>query len=111
MVSLPRQKWETPPGKGEKNEIPKHHKVLLENDHVRVLEVRVPPKEKTDMHWHPAFVVYQINGARVRTSSKDGKSRETDVVPGNVGWSDGGWHEAENLGSTEFHGIIVELKK
>lgn len=34
------------------------HKVILENDRVRVLEVRVKAGEKVPTHSHPANVVY-----------------------------------------------------
>jgi mannose-6-phosphate isomerase-like protein (cupin superfamily) len=105
-----RHPGEAPP-EGAENPIPKDHKVLLENERVRVLEIRIPPKEKTDMHWHPPCVVYQISEAKVRMSFKDGTSREAEAKPNTVNWSNGGWHQVENLGSTDDSGLIVELKK
>jgi hypothetical protein len=96
---------------GDKNPIPKDHKVLLENERVRVLEIKIPAHEKSDMHWHPPCVVYQLSNARVRMSFKDGTSREIDAKTGMTSWSDGGWHQVENLSPTEDLGIIIELKK
>ena len=37
------------------------YKVILENDHVRVLEVTLKPGEKVPMHSHPASVVLHEN--------------------------------------------------
>jgi quercetin dioxygenase-like cupin family protein len=31
---------------------PHHHEVLLENDHVRVLDTRLPPGKRTPVHTH-----------------------------------------------------------
>ena len=32
---------------------PEHHQVLLENEHVRVLDTRLGPGEATPIHTHP----------------------------------------------------------
>jgi hypothetical protein len=37
---------------------PKNHKVLYENDHVRILEVTVQPGEIENMHHHPCASVF-----------------------------------------------------
>jgi quercetin dioxygenase-like cupin family protein len=37
---------------------PQYYNVLLENEHVRVLEYRLKPGEKESMHSHPAGIVY-----------------------------------------------------
>ncbi len=90
---------------------PKGHRVLLENDAVRVMEVRIAPGASSDMHEHPPCVVYALGDARVRFGFKDGSSRESEIKSGDVTWSDGGWHEVHNIGTTEDLGIIVELKR
>jgi quercetin dioxygenase-like cupin family protein len=90
---------------------PKGHKVLLENEHVRVLEVRIKPHESSGLHSHPHCVVYQISDATVKMSTSDGKSRVVNGKQGDIVWSEGGVHEVENIGETDDYGIIVELKK
>ena len=37
---------------------PKNHKILYEDDHVRILEVTVEPGEKENMHHHPCVSVF-----------------------------------------------------
>jgi hypothetical protein len=44
-------------------------------------------------------------------SFKDGTSKEIEAKSGTTSWSNGGWHQVENLGSSDDLGIIVELKK
>ncbi len=42
---------------------PETHKVLLENEHVRVLDVHAKPGEKVAIHFHPASILYYLNNA------------------------------------------------
>ncbi len=90
---------------------PRGHKILLENEHVRVLEVRIKPRESSGSHAHPHCVVYQLTNAKVKFTTPDGKSRVVDSKQGDIVWSEGGIHEVENVGDTDDYGIIVELKK
>ncbi|HZS01238.1 MAG TPA: hypothetical protein VFE37_21145 [Chloroflexota bacterium] len=89
---------------------PKDHKVLLENERVRVLDVRIKPGATTGMHSHPPCVAYALSSTRVRFSTPDGSSREVKMRAGEATWSDGGWHNVENVGAADDWGIIVELK-
>ncbi len=91
--------------------LPAGHKVLFENDRVRVLDVRIPPGETSEMHSHPASVVYALSSAQVEFSFPDGTRREVKIKEGDVTWSDGTTHEIKNIGVTPDWGIIVELKK
>ena len=90
---------------------PKDHIVLLDNDTVRVMELRIRPGESTGMHAHPPCVVYALSTARVRFTLPDGTARETDIRQGVATWSAGGWHDVENIGETDDWGVIVELKQ
>ena len=53
---------------------PKHYKVLLENEYVKVLEVRIKPGEKEAMHTHPATVHIELVPTKVKITYPDGKS-------------------------------------
>ena len=96
---------------------PDHHKLLLENDSVRVLEVAVGPGETVPLHTHPWPSVLYILGwsDTVRRDAAgeivlDGRGR-TDVVPGMTLWSPPlAPHTLENVGSSELRVISVELK-
>ena len=90
---------------------PQGHRVLFENDRVRVMEVRIAVGETSGMHEHPPCLVYALGDAKVRMSLRDGTSRDVDIKKGETTWSEGGWHEVHNIGQTEDLGIIVELKR
>jgi beta-alanine degradation protein BauB len=90
---------------------PKNFKVLLENDHVRVLDFHSKSGEKIPMHSHPGYVAYSITGSGKTTFSfPDGK---TTVVPAGAGqttWRDAETHATEYTGRGETHVVLVELK-
>ncbi len=90
---------------------PANHKILFENERVRVMEVAIRPGETSGMHEHPPCVVYQLTDCRVRFAFPDGSSRVVDSQAGNTVWSDGVQHEVHNIGATDDVGIIVELKQ
>ncbi len=93
------------------NKVPTGHKILFENERVRILDVQINPGETSEMHNHPASVVYALNSANVVFSFPDGTSREVKINEGDVTWSEGTTHEVKNIGDTPDRGIIVELKK
>ncbi len=90
---------------------PETHKVLLDNDQVRVLEARIQPGQKIAMHSHPANVVYYFTDYKIKTTSPDGKTAiregkaDTAVSYGPV------THAVENVGTTEVHLVQIEMKR
>jgi quercetin dioxygenase-like cupin family protein len=85
-------------------------KVLLDNDQVRVLEFTVQPGEETGMHSHPSYVIYFLADGKMLTTMPDGESSEATVKAGDVGWSESVTHNNKNIGKTEAHAIVIELK-
>jgi quercetin dioxygenase-like cupin family protein len=90
---------------------PKTVKVRLDNERVRVLEATSNPGDKEGMHSHPANVVYVIEGGTLRITTPDGKSSVVQFKTGDTIWREPVTHSAENVGTTRFHALIVELKK
>lgn len=90
---------------------PATHKVLLENEAVRVLDVRVPARAKALMHSHPTgYVEVAITDCRMRFTLPGGKTSETTLHSGDVVWSDPVTHSVENLGGSECHVLNIEPK-
>lgn len=89
---------------------PNHYKVEFENASVRVLRVKVGPGEKSVMHRHPNAVAIFQTGGRVKFTFPDGKTEERDIVAGQTLWTPAIKHQPENIGSTEFEVVLVELK-
>jgi beta-alanine degradation protein BauB len=90
---------------------PQYYKVLLDNEHVRVLEYRLKPGETEPMHSHPAGIVYLFGEAKLKITYPDGRTEVNTVSPGETYWREPVTHMAENVGDTEVHAIAVELKK
>ena len=86
------------------------YKVLVENDKVRVLEYRGPPGAKTAMHSHPAVVACPITSGKFRFTMPDGQSMELEIKAGEAMYMDASSHATENVGTSEGHVILVELK-
>jgi quercetin dioxygenase-like cupin family protein len=86
-------------------------KVRFENDRVRVLEANLPPGVKEQVHSHPAYVIYVLEGGKYRNYASDGKTTEGELKTGEVVYRDPLTHAAENIGSTPMHMILVELKQ
>src|SRR5437660_3094089 len=85
-------------------------KVKFENDRVRVLEATLPPGVKEQVHSHPAYVFYVLEGGRYRNYASDGKVTEGELKTGEVLYREPLTHAAENIGDKPLHIILVELK-
>jgi quercetin dioxygenase-like cupin family protein len=85
-------------------------KVKFENDRVRVLEATLPPGVKEQVHSHPAYVIYVLEGGRYRNYASDGKVTEGELKTGEVLFREPLTHAAENIGDKPLHMILVELK-
>ena len=87
---------------------PHLYTVRLDNDRVRVLEYRLAPGGREARHDHEPFVVYFLDGARVRSTAADGTASESVITRGDVGWRDATTHAIENVGATDVRALIVE---
>ena len=86
------------------------HKVLLENAQVRVLAVKIKAGEKVPMHSHPASVSYILSDGKLRITLADGKTVEKEPKAGAASWSDAVTHAVENIGTSDFSQVQIELK-
>jgi hypothetical protein len=85
-------------------------KVLIDNERVKIIEIRVPPGDKVPMHTHSAYVSYVMNTTKVRLTLPDGSTRVAEMVKGQANYSEGVTHEIENIGSVELLNLDIELK-
>lgn len=88
------------------------YKLLMENEKVRVLDIHLKPGQKASMHNHPNdHVIYVMNDTKFKLTFPDGKSGEFDLHAGQTLWLEAGSHATENVGTSEGHNLVVELKK
>lgn len=90
----------------------KAYRLLMENARVRVMEIRLRPGEKAPMHNHPHdHVVYVMKDTRFRLTFPTGKNAEFDLRAGQTFWMDAGSHATENIGTSDGHNLVIEVKK
>jgi hypothetical protein len=103
---------------------PKHHKVIFENDNLRVLEVTLEPNEEEPVHhhrWPSVFVLDQIKPPVVDiTPDGERLPPNRDVIAALEGWNGRGSLVVNmapqppgrvlNESDTTIHGIRIEMK-
>jgi len=98
---------------------PQHHKALMENETVRVLETRIAAGERTPVHtrqWPASlYVVSWSDFIRYDPSGNvllDSRTMATTPKPGEALWSPPGVaHSIHNVGTTGLLVIAVEIKQ
>ena len=90
---------------------PEQFKVLLENEHVRVIEYHLAPGHRDSWHTHPPKVSYVISGGRLRINLENGESFEVTETTGAAQWAGArDKHYVENIGDTIVRVLLVEVK-
>jgi hypothetical protein len=115
---LGEQRWGWPDELDALVAAPAHHRVLLENERVRVLETRIEAGDRTPIHKHRwPSVEYVLSSANfVRRDGEgavllDTRTAEGPPEPATTLWSEPlPSHSLENVGDSELHVIMVELK-
>jgi quercetin dioxygenase-like cupin family protein len=87
-----------------------HYTIELENERVRVLRIRYGPREKSQMHAHPALVGVMLTDASLRFTYPDGRTEDIEGKAGQVLSFPAHEHLPENLSDRPFEAVIVELK-
>ena len=98
---------------------PQHHKLLFENEFVRVLDTNIAPGETTNVHTHqfPSSLYFLSWSHFVRYDEKgnvlvDSRTLSTIPTPGSALWSGPlAAHYLKNIGDDPLHVISVEIKK
>lgn len=97
---------------------PDHHRLVMENEAVRVLETIIQPGEMTAIHTHewPASTYFLSCSDMIRRDAEgnvlmDSRTLETQRSPGEAAWTPPlGPHTLENVGASVIHVITVEVK-
>ena len=85
-------------------------KLVMENQWVRVIEVRVPAGHAEPVHTHGRGVTIALTEYDNETRVPGQEWSKSHTKVGDVKWADPVTHEARNTGTTEQHVIRVELK-
>ena len=90
---------------------PGNFKLLLDNEHVRVLQYTLPAGSLDHWHTHPPRVGYVLSGAKIRVTEADGSHHDYDEKTGEIYW-DGfsPLHDTLNLDTRPYIALLVEVK-
>lgn len=89
---------------------PDIHKVIFENEQIRVLKVTVKPGDTVPMHTNPENINYILRPGTLRLTGSDGSVADIALTEGQVIPAPVGSHAVENVGGTEVQTICIELK-
>ena len=90
---------------------PKHYKVELENDRVRVVRIHYGGNEKSVMHQHPPGVGVFLTDSTFKFTYPDGRSEDIGAKAGQFLWFDEVWeHLPENASDEPAEVLYVEFK-
>ncbi len=113
------ESWPWPDSLDALSAAPNHHRLLFENERVRVLEVRIPPGHFVPVHTHRwasvACVVRESDFLRRDAEEKvlfDSRTAGPSASTPAAQWlGPMPPHSVENIGSCEIVVIITELKE
>jgi quercetin dioxygenase-like cupin family protein len=88
---------------------PELARVVHEDPHLRVLDLRGEPGQQFPFHFHRARVTIRLGSARMRFVEKNGTTRMADFHPGEATWGDAVEH-SDAVMSGSFHLVLVEIK-
>ena len=85
--------------------------MILNNQQVRVMDVRMKPGEKSPVHSHPNHVICSLTGGTIKFTLANGKTETATAKAGQAVWHSAETHTVENVGKNEMHSLDIELKK
>ena len=117
-MSMTDKALEWPPQLDAVHAAPDHHKLLFENEKVRVLETRIEPGETVPIHTHQWPATYYILSWNdfVRRDVEgnvivDSRITPVAIEPGTAIWAQPlPPHSLENVGTGPIHIISTEVK-
>jgi beta-alanine degradation protein BauB len=89
---------------------PHIHKVLIDNERVRVLEINISPGVNAALHKHPDNVLVVLEGGTLDLTGADGNTRKMEFQTGSAIFLESLEHSVINSGNSTIKMIQVELK-
>ena len=90
---------------------PDKFETRFENERVRVLEARIASGDGHGMHWHPEHLIYTLSSYKVQDTFPDGSKKTMEREAGEILWGEELNHAMHNVGTTDVHALIIELKR
>ena len=119
MQNIIENEWNWPEDLDALIAAPRHHKLLFENEIVRIIYAFISPGDTTEIHTHkwPASLYILSWSDFVRYDKDynvllDSRSLSMESLSGKVIWSEPlTLHALKNVGNTDLHVIATEIKQ
>jgi quercetin dioxygenase-like cupin family protein len=89
---------------------PDVHKVLFENEHVRVYDGRATAGARSPMHSHPPSLLVMLGQGRGQLTLPDGNKVIVDYTPSEVVWAGESMQHSWEMLSGDPYAIVIEPK-
>jgi quercetin dioxygenase-like cupin family protein len=91
---------------------PRAYTVVIDNQWVRVLRLKLGPHESSAMHEHPNLVAVALTEAQVRVTNADGTIQDRGLRAGQVVFQPAGGpaHSEQNTSDQPLEIVVVDLK-
>jgi hypothetical protein len=90
---------------------PKDYKLEFENSQVRVIRVRIGPRQSVPTHEYVLNrVVFYFTDENVRETSPEGKAEVKQHKAGDFSWDGPSKYKVENLNDKPLEAVMVEVK-
>jgi beta-alanine degradation protein BauB len=90
---------------------PDVYKTVLDNNRVRVLEVRMKAGAKVGLHRHPDHMLYMVTAGSLVFEPEGRKPYEMTLNAGEALWLPGQTRATENDTDKEVRAVLVEFKQ
>jgi beta-alanine degradation protein BauB len=94
----------------DKTPPPAATKVLLDNEKMKVVEVRYKPGAVNKMQARPPRAIYYFTDSREKITTADGKTMERNLKAGEAVWRDQETTEVTNGGKKDVRLIVIAPK-
>lgn len=88
-----------------------HSSNVFENDHVRIIEVKIPVGDQQPMHQGVNRLIYSLTPYHIKYTSDKMETKESMMEAGDAHWHTADEHAVENIGASEAHYLIFEFNK
>jgi len=89
---------------------PKHYKVELENEHMRVLRLVLKPDEVAPVHDDRDALFVCLKECHLRLARPGGRGQDIHLQAGESRWIYGDTRSEKNLGSQLLEMLVIEAK-
>ena len=89
---------------------PQHYQLEFENQYVRIIRCKIPPRDRVKMHHHPVgSVVVLITDQNLKQTEADGRVGEAHRKAGVAFWADPVTHMGENISDKPYEYVRIDI--